>query len=133
MIKVNISGTIPPLFKTNKKAISDLTREAVVNFDLTGDVEIEIMFVDKEEIKELNNKYRKINRSTDVLSFPLNQFSKQKVNLLGSIVICSEVVVEKNESISDVVKHGLLHLLGYDHEENEVKWESAAQLINCNL
>lgn len=133
MIKTNISGIVPPFFKTNKKSIGDLTRKSISSFDLTGELEVEIMFVDREKIRELNSKHRKINRSTDVLSFPLNQFGGQKINILGTIVICGEIAADKNENLSDVVKHGLLHLLGYNHEENEKKWREAANLINCNL
>jgi len=100
---------------------------------LTDKLEVEIMFVDNNEIKSLNVKHRDIDTPTDVLSFPQSQFKEAKENILGSIIICPEIVKEKNEDISDVIKHGLLHLLGYDHEENEAEWEKAAKLIECDL
>ena len=133
MIKVNISGTIPTFLNTNKQTISDLIKESISNFDLTGELEIEIMFVDKEKIRKLNNRYRKVNQPTDVLSFPLNQFAGQKINFLGSLVVCGEIAAEKNENVNEVIKHGLLHLLGYDHEKNQKSWREAANLIDCSL
>lgn len=100
--------------------------------DLTGKGEVEILFVDKTEITELNKKFRSVDQPTDVLSFPQQQVPGSE-NILGSIVICPAVVTEKNENIADVLKHGLLHLAGIDHEENEVKWNKAAREIDCNL
>jgi probable rRNA maturation factor len=94
---------------------------------------LNIIFISAEEITELNCKYRNINRPTDVLSFPQAKIPNQKIVLLGDIVISLDDVNKKNEEIEDVVKHGLLHLLGYDHEENESDWNKAAELINCNL
>lgn len=94
---------------------------------------VTISFVSTEEIAELNSKHRNIDKSTDVLSFPQIKIPNQKINLLGDIVISLDDVNAKNEKIDDVVKHGLLHLLGYDHEENETDWDRAAKLVNCNL
>ena len=105
----------------------------ILHPSLTDELEVEIMFVEKEEIKDLNKKHRNIDAPTDVLSFPQSQFKEVKKNILGSIVISDEIVKEKNEEIIDVIKHGLLHILGYDHEENEARWEKAAKLIDCNL
>jgi len=73
-----------------------------------------LAFVSKEEIKKLNKKFRKKDKATDVLSFEL----KDK-KFLGEIVICPEVVKEKGEDIKMVFVHGILHLLGYDHEKSE--------------
>jgi len=94
---------------------------------------MEIIFVDKDEIRELNEKHRKINTATDVLSFPQKEVPVASIKMLGSIVISEEVVLEKEEETPDVVKHGLLHLLGYDHEKNEAEWQKQATKIECNL
>lgn len=106
---------------------------AILGPGLTDKLEVEIMFMDKKKIRDLNLKHRNIDTSTDVLSFPQSQFREVKENILGSIVICSDIVAEKNEDMSDVIKHGLLHLLGYDHEENESEWDKAAKMIDCKL
>lgn len=133
MIKINIIGKIPGYLGINRKGVNSIILEASLSFNLTGSTEIEIMFVNKLEIKNLNVKYRKMNNPTDVLSFPQSQFELNKKNILGSIVICAEVVAQKEEDIKDVLKHGLLHLLGYDHEIDEMRWDEAASKIDCKL
>lgn len=84
--------------------------------------EIELILVHNEEIQTLNKEYRNIDKATDVLSFPL-EFELPNMPL-GSIVISVDFVEEKakeyGHSFEDELKllfiHGLLHLLGYDHE-----------------
>ncbi|MCX6720771.1 MAG: rRNA maturation RNase YbeY [Candidatus Staskawiczbacteria bacterium] len=75
---------------------------------------VSLAFVDKAEIKELNKKFRKKNKPTDVLSFNINEKS-----YLGEVIICPEVVKEKKEDIVKVFVHGILHLCGYDHEKSK--------------
>ncbi len=92
--------------------------------------EIELIITDNENIQELNREYRQKDKPTDVLSFPLETpFTEQSVFdvPLGSIVISAEYVREKARTFShdeqDELKllfiHGLLHLMGYDHETDE--------------
>ncbi len=103
---------------------------------------VEVVFVDGEEIKKVNGEWRKIERATDVLSFPNFDGLKLPVGLdgfgvqdrvgrkvgLGNIMICREVAEaqakEYNHSLEReygfLFCHGMLHLLGYDHMvENE--------------
>jgi probable rRNA maturation factor len=88
------------------------------------DRNVELLLCDNEEIKFLNSKYRNIQSATDVLSFPL-EGSMQHMPL-GSLVISLEKVVEKSselnhspeEELALLFIHGLLHLLGYDHEKD---------------
>jgi probable rRNA maturation factor len=83
--------------------------------------DIELLIVSNQEIKEINNSQRAINKATDVLSFP---YEEMPMSPLGSIVISSDFVVEKakefghtqNDEMSLLFIHGLLHILGYDHE-----------------
>lgn len=80
--------------------------------------EVSILLADNEAIKELNKKYRKIAKPTDVLSFPM-----EDDELLGDIVISVEKTKEQaaafgvsfEEELSRLIIHGLLHLMGYDH------------------
>lgn len=110
--------------------------------------EVSLLFVDNDEIKEINNKYRGIDKATDVLSFPQINYPKDKVFkdvytnhkfsikdldgdllLLGDIVISLEKAEEqRNEyghsffrECSYLVVHSVLHLLGYDHMEVDEK------------
>ena len=94
-----------------------------------GSAEISVPFVDDEQIKELNKKHRDIDKSTDVLSFPLGEDGKYDVNpetgakILGDIVISMETAVRQAEEyghplqreVAFLTVHSMLHLLGYDH------------------
>lgn len=99
------------------------------------DYEISISVVDQEQIRELNRDYRNTDSVTDVLSFPL--FEKGEIpdsGMLGDIVICVERVREQAEEFGHseerefvyLTVHSLLHLLGYDHMEEEEKIEMRA-------
>uniref|UniRef100_UPI0040470C69 rRNA maturation RNase YbeY n=1 Tax=Aliarcobacter sp. TaxID=2321116 RepID=UPI0040470C69 len=84
--------------------------------------DIELMVVKNDEIQQINKEHRNIDKATDVLSFPMDfDFPNMP---LGSIVISTDFVEEKskeyghtfNEEFSLLFIHGILHLLGYDHE-----------------
>jgi len=110
--------------------------------------EVSLVFVDNEEIKNINTDTRGINKETDVLSFPMLDYEKGKVYkevykdfhfdetymdgeklVLGDIVLSLEKALEQsieyNHSFqresSYLVVHSVLHLLGYDHMEKEEK------------
>ena len=97
--------------------------------DLNEPAEISVTFVDDERIHELNREFRNVDRSTDVLSFPLGEngvYDKNPENgacLLGDIVISVETAVRQAETyghslqreIGFLTVHSMLHLLGYDH------------------
>lgn len=103
-----------------------------INTSLLNDIsssltskDIELLIVHNEEIQELNNQHRKIDKATDVLSFPL-EFDMPNMPL-GSVVISIDFVEEKSkeyghtteEEFSLLFIHGLLHLLGFDHEVDD--------------
>ena len=102
--------------------------------------EIELLVVKNDEIKKLNKEHRNIDKATDVLSFPMDfDFPNMP---LGSIVISTDFVDEKakeyghtfNEEFSLLFIHGILHLLGYDHEvdngEHRAKEEELIKEFN---
>ena len=92
-----------------------------------------IIFVDKEEIHKLNKEYRNVDRPTDVISFALEDEEdnyESEFRVLGDIYICTDVAYDQAKEyghsrlreICFLATHGLLHLLGYDHmEEDEEK------------
>lgn len=102
----------------------------LVDENFSGAAEVSVRFVDDEEIRRLNLKYRDKDASTDVLSFPLGIDGVYDVNndtgaqLLGDIVISMPHAVEQAEryghslqrEIGYLTVHSMLHLLGYDHE-----------------
>ncbi len=89
-----------------------------------------IIFVGNEEIKELNKNYRGIDKVTDVISFALEDnkdFINNDTRILGDIYICIPRAIEQAEEYQHSLKrelsfltvHGLLHLLGYDHQTKD--------------
>ena len=90
-------------------------------------VEVSVRLVDQNEMAQLNETYRGKKGTTNVLSFPANLPTELDIPLLGDIVICAPVVgVEaaqqgKSQSAhwAHMTVHGTLHLLGYDHIEEE--------------
>ena len=92
-----------------------------------------LIFVEPDEIKELNRTYRQVDSVTDVLSFEYGDEIDPDTGreYLGDIIICAEQAKKQAEmsghSVMDEIClleiHGLLHLLGYDHMEDEQKEE----------
>ncbi len=86
--------------------------------------EIVIRFVGIKEITQLNKKYRKKNKPTNIISFQFEPPSGIKTDLLGDLVICAPLVTKEAKMqqktitahLAHLVTHGVLHLLGYDHE-----------------
>ncbi|MCX2683660.1 rRNA maturation RNase YbeY [Campylobacter sp. MIT 21-1685] len=87
--------------------------------------DVELVFVNDEQMKALNFKQRNINQSTDVLSFPLQNISDTLP--LGSIVINTDLAKKKacefghsfEDELALLFIHAMLHLLGYDHENDK--------------
>ncbi len=111
--------------KIDRKALTAVAKKVLKseNIKLKG---LSVVFLGSGEIRKLNKKYRGKNQPTDVLSF--NQdcnfpFSEEE---LGEIAICPQQVKKNAErlgekfkkELSRVLIHGILHLLGYDHEKN---------------
>ena len=95
--------------------------------------EVSVTFVDNEEIREINRKFRNIDRATDVLSFPLFDEDGMDAHveeldcMLGDIVLSLERAREQaiefghsfEREVAFLTVHSVLHLLGYDHELSE--------------
>ena len=116
-----------------------LLREAIettLDFeDFQNVCEVSVTFTDNEGIRELNKKFREMDKPTDVLSFPLFDFEgeceeppiDEIISNLGDIVISLEKAKEQADEFGHSFKrevafltvHSMLHLLGYDHERSE--------------
>jgi probable rRNA maturation factor len=121
MIEINNLTKGRPLGRVDKKVFSTVAK-IVLKGENRETETLSLAFVNKEEIKKFNKKFRGKNKPTDVLSFLLNE--KQ---CFGEIIICPEVVKENakkygvsaKREIMKVFVHGILHLCGYDHEKSE--------------
>lgn len=108
--------------------LNDMLDVAIKKLDVKGI--FTIIFIDDETMHSMNYKYRNIDRTTDVLSFALNDAKEdfeEVVNVLGDIFIsipkmkaqAVEYGHSEKRELSFLAIHGLLHLLGYDHMKKE--------------
>lgn len=89
--------------------------------DSLTDKDIELIIADNALLQEINSEHRNIDRPTDVLSFP---YEAMPMTPLGSIIISQDFVIDKanelghtyGDELTLLFIHGLLHLLGFDHE-----------------
>ena len=139
-----------------RKIIEDSINLSLDFEKVTYECEISVTIVDDERIHEINKEFREIDRSTDVLSFPLNEFEKvadwqnfdeDKASfnydtgelMLGDIILSAEHIIKqaneyghtRKRELAFLVIHSILHLLGYDHmtKEDEEKMFSRQRQI----
>lgn len=99
--------------------------------NLDQNVEVSVSFVGDDEIRDLNRDYRGVDKSTDVLSFPMDDEFIIDNRILGDVIINTRRVMEQAEELghsderelSYLTVHSILHLLGYDHMKDEDKKE----------
>ena len=114
---------------TEEKELKNLSKYMIKYMNLKN-ISFSVIFVGSDTIKEINKNYRKIDRVTDVITFRLADYEEVmcgKINVLGDIYICldraKEQAIEYGHSylreLSFLLVHGFLHLLGYDHMNEE--------------
>ena len=137
----------PAMEDTVKKVL----QKAAELYGLSEGVEVGVTFLDDAAIQELNRDYRDKDRPTDVLSFALNEGDEPEIvdapeeELLGDILISLETTARQAEEyghslereLAYLTVHGMLHLLGYDHEEPadqaEMRLEEEAVLASLGI
>lgn len=120
-----------------KQADIQLWMDTLLSHQQIADKEITVRIVDLEEIQQLNLQYRDKDKATNVLSFPFEmpelslpdgeQLDESMSNFLGDIVICAQVVTQESEQQNKLLNHhwahmlihGTLHLLGFDHIDQQ--------------
>lgn len=137
MIEVNYNAIseLPNEEKLIKEVVSRVLEEEKV----LPEVDVYITLTNNEEIHKINKEYRDVDRTTDVLSFPMyerdeiaglkNDTDDEIEKILGDIIVSIEKVREQAEEyghsfereLAYLVTHGMLHLLGYDHMIEEEK------------
>lgn len=104
--------------------------------------ELNLILVGENKMRGLNKKFRGVDKPTDVLSFPIDfplQESPAEILVLGDIFICPQYIIKniKPKSLRKELEyqfvHGLIHLLGYDHEEDQNKWDAIEKDIYKKL
>ena len=129
----------------NYLELAEEVAEAVLDYEnCPYESQVELLLTDNEEIRRINQEFREIDRPTDILSFPMVDFGSPAEYdfleeddslfdpetgelMLGNIVISKEKVISQAEEYGHSVKreyafliaHSMLHLLGYDHMEEE--------------
>ena len=127
-----------------RETVQNVLQQAADLLELGPEVEISVLLVDNETIRSLNRDYRNKDAATDVLSFPMEEamdgepepavIGGPTERLLGDLVISVEMAVAQaaeyghslERELAFLSVHGLLHLLGYDHELG-VEAEAAMQ------
>lgn len=84
---------------------------------------INIIFVDDKYIKKLNKRYLGRNRPTDVLAFPINEdiWAEIYISKDRARIQAQELNISTKQEICNLIRHGILHLLGFSHQEMENK------------
>ncbi|MBR1375988.1 MAG: rRNA maturation RNase YbeY [Cardiobacteriaceae bacterium] len=120
----------PNSFYPKAEEIEKYYQTAAKILSISEDLELTVRIVENQEIQELNKTYRHKDYATNVLSFPADLDIPLIPKLLGDIIIAADVVNnearEQNKSQENhwthILIHGFLHLLGYDHiEDNEAE------------
>ncbi|MED1863416.1 rRNA maturation RNase YbeY [Fictibacillus nanhaiensis] len=109
--------------------------EKAAEMEETGQAEVSVTIVTKERIQEINNEYRQKDSVTDVISFAMEEMGEDETEIiggeetrfLGDIIICLDVAKEQaaeyghslEREMGFLAVHGFLHLLGYDHMNDE--------------
>lgn len=128
---INIIITSDPRYKINKSVLNETILNVLKKQGFSNQVEVEINIVGDRKMRDLNKEYRKIDSTTDVLSFSLTEGGREgfvgssdKILRLGLIVIsypqavqnASEEGISVDKEINFLADHGLNHLMGIHHE-----------------
>lgn len=134
---IEIIDNVDILTENHRELIQDIIFLAAKRINLNDAFQVDISIVDTHTIRHLNKMYRGKDKSTDVLSFALEENSQDDdfpevilkeddsfVKILGDIVICDEKIIEQAQAyghsfereLAFLVVHGFLHVNGYDHQ-----------------
>ena len=115
--------TIP----VDERRLSALARHALVAEGVSGEVELSLLLVTRDHIKQLNARFANNDYATDVLAFLMMEDDEDETSLLGDVVLCPSVAEQNarrlehslSKELDTLVVHGTLHLLGYDHQKDD--------------
>jgi rRNA maturation RNase YbeY len=128
MNKPRILIYVESRYKVNRKRIKSAVQFVLEDQNIQTPLEISVAIVGDRKMKVLNKKYRNLDKTTNILSFPLAEGEQTKLPTdiirLGDIVISYPEVIREavkeemlvDDRIEELVQHGMLHLLGLHHE-----------------
>ena len=135
-LDLKVEVTSDSKFPVSRKAIRERIREVLLRQKVSGKVLVSVTVVGDRKMLQLNRKYRSLNSTTDVLSFPTHDptqpiddggfMDPSELGLvLGDIVVSYPqtvlIAMKKNQllddAVCDLVEHGMMHLLGIHHPE----------------
>jgi probable rRNA maturation factor len=141
-VSVKVEVAVPPGQEKLRGPVKDLVKAVLASEKARGLVSV--AFVDEQEMAELNALYRGLDSSTDVLSFRQADSSTEwpdptgsRVTDLGEIIVSPAVVARyaaeeggnPDTQMGWTVLHGVMHLLGYDHEKDNGEMRAREQLL----
>jgi probable rRNA maturation factor len=124
----NILIYVESRYKVNRKRIKSAIVSVLEEQNVQSDIEVSIAIVGDRKMKALNKKYRDKDTTTNILSFPLAEGEQAPlppgVTRLGDIIISYPVLIKESseqdmlvdDRVEELVRHGMLHLLGLHHE-----------------
>jgi len=111
------------------------------NMSISDSAELSIQLVNSDQMTEFNVRYRDKHADTNVLSFPVAADLQNRTGLLGDLVLCDEVINReaaeqakpREHHWAHITIHGVLHLLGYDHiDEDDAQIMEALEIQKLN-
>ncbi|UAL49603.1 rRNA maturation RNase YbeY [Sutcliffiella horikoshii] len=151
MIEIDMLDETSRLTDEQWEDIKDLLKFAADKESIQAGAELSVTFVDNERIQEINREYRDKDRPTDVISFAMEEMGEGEIEIhydedaprmLGDIIISIPKAEEQAEEYGHSVKrelgflalHGLLHLLGYDHEnetDEKIMFDKQKEILDA--
>lgn len=128
MHDISVPIFVESRYKVNRKKIKQIVTDTVVKNGVLGPAEVSVAIVGDRKMKELNKKYRNLDKTTNVLSFSQTEGEAfvlpAEILFLGDVIVSYPKVIEEasaenmlvDEKINELVEHGVLHLLGQHHE-----------------
>lgn len=134
-------------FKLDEELIKTVVQASLDYENIKDDAEVSFTLTDNETIHRLNMKHRGIDRPTDVLSFPLIDFTTEDINAIDGTIYLGDIIISIEKALSQaeeyghsierelgfLTAHSMLHLLGYDHmtpQEEKVMFSKQEDILN---
>ncbi len=132
--RVTVSDETQTLSGAATRRLRQLAAGALADLGVPGDMAVDILYVDPDAMTALNVEHMGGDGPTDVLAFPLDEPGERAGDVpmvLGDVVLCGEVAESQAREagrdpwaeIEMLLVHGLLHLLGYDHQDEDERTE----------